>query len=813
MFSGALIHFENPDLDPLHTYLLDFNPVSTPNNFNRSAMTPGQSWSDPYSLLSLTLNSSGTSGLSMNVNYDSPCATLAVSGNVIPVAGGPGTVQVTAPASCSWTASTGDSWITLGTTSGQGNGSVPFTAGLNTGAAQRGGVITVQRQSVQLVQQGPGISIISVSPNSGNGTSASFTFQLADTNGYADIDVMNGVIGTGPYDFSVCSFQVNRGGGYIFLQNNDGQYLGPVFLNAPGKMVSNNACTILAAGSSVNGAGESLSVTVQVQFSGTVTGGFSVFGYAANKSGFTSPFLLGGWTIPSAPATLAITSLAPSALIASGSAFTLAVNGTGFVPGAAVLWNGTALPTTYVSPAQLTATVDASLAAGAVTALITVSSVGLVSIAAPISISAGTNDYYFSHLSIGGGWQTTLTLINYSTAAVACTTSFFSDLGTPLPAPFAEGTNVSRSDSLQPGQSVHDQTIGSFNALALGGWAHTSCTGPVQANLLYRLYDVNNNALAEAGVNAENAPTTKFVTFAQSATGVAYANPSASQSAMVTFTVFNAAGSNLGSTTVAVPPLQHGAFLASAALPVGAGSFTGSIVIASAVPILSLSLNAEAFTAAYPVISSMPPGDLPASGANDYYFSHFSISGGWQTTLTLINYSAAAITCATSFFSDSGTPLMVPFTRGTSAGRTDVLQAGQSIHDQTTGGFRVSAFGGWAHTSCTGQVQANLLYRLYDVNNNALAEAGVNAETAPGTKFVTFAQSATGVAYANPSPTLSAMVTFTIFSAAGSKLGTQMITVAPQHIARSWRLPRFPVMSRLRERSRSRRRTLFSACR
>ena len=137
VFSGALIHFENPDLDPLHTYLLDFNPVSTPNDFTKSAMTPGQAWSDPYSQLSLTLNSSGASGLSMNVSYDSPCATLAVSGNVIPIAGGSGTVQVTAPGSCSWTASTGDSWITLGTTSGQGNGSVPFTAAANSGAPGR----------------------------------------------------------------------------------------------------------------------------------------------------------------------------------------------------------------------------------------------------------------------------------------------------------------------------------------------------------------------------------------------------------------------------------------------------------------------------------------------------------------------------------------------------------------------------------------------------------------------------------------------------------------------------------------------------
>jgi len=38
-------------------------------------------------------------------------------------------------------------------------------------------------------------------------------------------------------------------------------------------------------------------------------------------------------------------------------------------------------------------------------------------------------------------------------------------------------------------------------------------------------------------------------------------------------------------------------------------NFTGSVQITSTVPIISLSLNAEAF----PVFSALPPGDLPGS--------------------------------------------------------------------------------------------------------------------------------------------------------------------------------------------------------
>jgi hypothetical protein len=65
--------------------------------------------------------------------------------------------------------------------------------------------------------------------------------------------------------------------------------------------------------------------------------------------------------------------LVPTATAPGGSTFTLTVNGTGFVSGAVVSWNGTTLATTFVNSSQLTATVPASKIATAGTALITVS--------------------------------------------------------------------------------------------------------------------------------------------------------------------------------------------------------------------------------------------------------------------------------------------------------------------------------------------------------------------------------------------------------------------------------------------------------
>src|SRR6202044_440822 len=64
--------------------------------------------------------------------------------------------------------------------------------------------------------------------------------------------------------------------------------------------------------------------------------------------------------------------LVPTTAAPGGAAFTLTVNGTGFVSGAVVNWNGTPLDTTFVSAFKLTAGVPATNIAVATTASITV---------------------------------------------------------------------------------------------------------------------------------------------------------------------------------------------------------------------------------------------------------------------------------------------------------------------------------------------------------------------------------------------------------------------------------------------------------
>ena len=150
-----------------------------------------------------------------------------------------------------------------------------------------------------------------------------------------------------------------------------------------------------------------------------------------------------------------------------------------------------------------------------------------------------------------------------------------------------------------------------LNAPFAPGWARATCSGPVKASLLFRLHNSEGVPIAEGGVNAAAVPATRFVTFAEQGegkqgTGVAYANPSATE-AVVTFTAKDALGQTLASVDKTLLSNEHAA--QNMAPLFALSSFTGSLEVTSTVPIVSLSINAEAA----PVFSSLPPGELDAA--------------------------------------------------------------------------------------------------------------------------------------------------------------------------------------------------------
>jgi len=79
----------------------------------------------------------------------------------------------------------------------------------------------------------------------------------------------------------------------------------------------------------------------------------TVFNPTSGKLSNTTTF-----TVDNLPPALA--SVSPASTLAGGAAFALTVNGTGFVSGATVLWNGSSRTTTFVSATQITASITAA---------------------------------------------------------------------------------------------------------------------------------------------------------------------------------------------------------------------------------------------------------------------------------------------------------------------------------------------------------------------------------------------------------------------------------------------------------------------
>lgn len=97
---------------------------------------------------------------------------VSSSGASLGPAGGTGSVNVTTPAGCAWTASSGAAWITLTAgASGNGNGTVSFSVAANPGTSSRTGTLTIAGQTFTVTQAAsqPGVFVLRIE-KSGTGS-------------------------------------------------------------------------------------------------------------------------------------------------------------------------------------------------------------------------------------------------------------------------------------------------------------------------------------------------------------------------------------------------------------------------------------------------------------------------------------------------------------------------------------------------------------------------------------------------------------------------------------------------------------------
>ncbi|MBI1759805.1 MAG: CSLREA domain-containing protein, partial [Acidobacteria bacterium] len=88
------------------------------------------------------------------------CVTFTPTSHDFDEVGGTGTINLSAPGGCTWTAVSNAAWITVtGGASGAGNGTVSYTVAANAGNAPRTGTITIGNNLFAVEQDAPGVEL------------------------------------------------------------------------------------------------------------------------------------------------------------------------------------------------------------------------------------------------------------------------------------------------------------------------------------------------------------------------------------------------------------------------------------------------------------------------------------------------------------------------------------------------------------------------------------------------------------------------------------------------------------------------------
>ncbi len=328
---GPLGHYENPAeggyID--YTRLLNFRAATDPGAFQQPALVAGQSWSDPFSELSIQVQTVTASGMTVRVNYDTPCATLSQLNPALGAGAGAASVTVTAAAGCTWAVSSNDSWLTVtSASSGSGNGAVNYSFTANSGVSPRAGSLSIGRQAYNVTQASSNSqpAVMSVAPAAGSappGTNVSYEAVFSDADGGTTLSAVNLWFSADSGQTNACRVEYLRGANQLRLYgdaNGSWQFLSPG-LDAT---MSNSQCQVNVASTTVVVSGTTLTLRLNVRFLTAFTGLKNIYGSATDTPGAgTASTLLGRVSVGNVNLTPTVTGVTPAG--GTGSTATLAL--------------------------------------------------------------------------------------------------------------------------------------------------------------------------------------------------------------------------------------------------------------------------------------------------------------------------------------------------------------------------------------------------------------------------------------------------------------------------------------------------------
>ena len=270
---------------------------------------------------------------------------------------------------------------------------------------------------------------------------------------------------------------------------------------------------------------------------------------------------------------------------------------------------------------------------------------------------------FFPQLVNGGGYATTVILINTTGSTETGVLQIVNDDGNPLPVGAVGGaTAASIAYSIPPAGVFLFQTDGAPPAAAIG-WARVipdvGTTAPVGAGIFQ--LSTGGNLVMEAGVPS-SLPTTRARILVDKSgahdTGLAVVNPGPSGNT-ITMSAFELDGltpAGTGDGTLQLNGNGHKAEFVGQRIPGLAPGFRGVLEISSSTPFVPLTLRSLLNARSDFLVTTFPVADLTRSAPFPAVFPQAADGSGYRTEFVFVAAGGAMIV-SLNYFGNSGQPL------------------------------------------------------------------------------------------------------------------------------------------------------------
>src|SRR5437867_9736030 len=283
---------------------------------------------------------------------------------------------------------------------------------------------------------------------------------------------------------------------------------------------------------------------------------------------------------------------------------------------------------------------------------------------ADLSASLTSSPVYFPQLADGGGYATTLILLNTSNGTEAGTLAIFDDNGAPLTLRDTSGTSGSAFPYSIPAGGAFVFQTGGQAALRVGWVKLTPNPGspaPVGAGVFS--YSPAGILVTESGIPSA-IPTTNARIYVDKSgghdTGLAIANPggSANSIALQAFENNGSTTAGNGQAVLSIPSGGHSAKFAGELIGGLPDGFRGDVQISSASPFAALTLRSLSNSRGDFLLTTFPVADANRPAPGPIVFPQIADGGGYTTEFIFVSASGSA-TVTVNFLRDDGSPLNI----------------------------------------------------------------------------------------------------------------------------------------------------------